>query len=58
MKFEKIKGIRFDERPRIGHRDDALELLAMLIEAESAGFVENIVLPLEALKDAIERGII
>ena len=58
MKIEKISGIRFEEHPRIGHRDDALELLDMLIKAEGEGFVENILLALEALKDAIERGIV
>ena len=55
MKTETIKGVRFEEHPRIGNRSDALELLDVLIEAS---FVENIFFALEALKDAIEREII
>ena len=51
----KIDGVRFEERPPIENRVDALELMGVLIEA---AFVENIFYPLEALKDAIEREII
>ena len=55
MKIETIKGVRFEERPRIANRSDALELLDVLI---AASFVENIFYALEALKDAIAREII
>ena len=54
MKTEKIDGVRFEERPRIGNRSDALELLDVLI---AASFGENIFFALEALKDAIKREI-
>jgi hypothetical protein len=40
---------------RIGHREDALDLLDELVEAES---VKNIDVPLAALRDAIERRIV
>ena len=55
MKTERISGVRFDETPRIGNRTDALDLLDVLIKAD---FVENLVIALEALKDAIEREIV
>jgi hypothetical protein len=44
-----------DDPPRITNRSDALELLDLLIKADS---VENNVVPLVALKDAVEREII
>jgi hypothetical protein len=44
-----------DDPPRIANHSDALELLDLLIKADS---VENNVVPLVALKDAIEREII
>jgi hypothetical protein len=44
-----------DDPPRIANRSDALELLDLLIKADS---VENYVVPLAALKDAVEREII
>ena len=40
---------------RIGNRSDALELLDELLDAESTTHYD---IPLEALRDAIERGII
>ena len=47
--------LEFTEQPRIGHREDALELLDRLIEAES---VIGMSYALEALRDAIDRWII
>jgi hypothetical protein len=47
--------VKFDEPPRIGNRSDALELLDILIKADS---VEGETYALEALRDAIEREII
>jgi len=55
MKFETIKGIRFEYQPEISDRSDALELLDVLIEA---AFIENLDHALEALKDAINQKII
>ena len=45
------------ERPRIGHRDDALELLERLIEMTRNNAETNkaLALGLEALKDVIVR---
>ena len=45
----------FTEQPRIGHRGDALDLLDQLLEADH---VIGERFALEALRDAIERGII
>ena len=55
IKLEKISGIRFEYEPQINSREDAIELLDILIEAD---FFENVYLALEALKDAIQREII
>jgi hypothetical protein len=55
MKPEKTTGVRFEERPRIANRSDALELLDILI---TASFVENLFFALDALRDALEREII
>jgi hypothetical protein len=51
----KISGIRFEYRPRIDNRKDAVKLLEAMIKA---AFFENVDYALEALKDAIEREII
>ena len=45
----------FTELPRIGHREDALDLLDQLLDAEH---VIGERFALEALRDAIERGIV
>jgi hypothetical protein len=46
MKLKKTLRVRFEERPRIVNRSDAMELLDVLIKAD---FVENIFFVLEAL---------
>ena len=51
----KISGIRFENRPRIENRKDAIKLLETMIKA---AFFENVDEALEALKDAIQREII
>jgi hypothetical protein len=51
----KISGIRFEYRPRIDNRKDAVKLLETMIEA---AFFENLDEALKALKDAIEQEII
>jgi hypothetical protein len=50
-----ISGIRFENRPRIDNRRDAVKLLEAMIQAT---FFENVDQALEALKDAIEKEII
>jgi hypothetical protein len=52
MVTERIYGVRFDERPPVHDRRDAMELLDILIEAD---FTENLFFAMEALRDAIER---
>ena len=47
--------LHFKEPPRIGHRDDAIDLLQQLLEAES---VMGLEIALEALLDAVQRGIV
>jgi hypothetical protein len=47
--------VRFDEPPSITNRSDALELLDILLKADS---VDGENYALEALKNAIEREII
>jgi hypothetical protein len=47
--------VKFTKPPRIINRSDALELLDILLKAEG---VDGEDYALEALKDAIERGII
>jgi hypothetical protein len=49
------KGIRFEYRPEVKDRSDAIKLLDVLMRA---AFIENLDTALEALKDAIEREII
>jgi hypothetical protein len=44
-----------DEPPRIANRSDALELLDILISADG---VEDDVIALQALRDAVEREVI
>ena len=53
--IEKIWGIRFEYRPRIENRKDAIKLLETM---KKAAFFENVDEALEALKDAIEQEII
>ena len=48
------------EAPRIGHKDDAVELLEQLITIAKANAETNkvLLLGLEALKDVIDREVI
>jgi len=55
METDEFGHVTFTEPPRIGNRDDALELLETLINADS---VQNESYALRAIKDAIERFII
>lgn len=55
METDKFGHVTFTEQPRIGNRNDALELLETLINADS---VQNESYALRAIKDAIERFII
>ena len=53
--YETGAELYFDEPPRIANRSDALYLLDRMIEAKTMTYHD---VTLEALKDAIERGIV
>jgi hypothetical protein len=55
METKYNQNVKFNEQPRIANRLDALELLDILIKAES---VEDDFYALFALRDAIKREII
>jgi hypothetical protein len=55
MKKEHKAIIEFKQWPRIGNRQDALELLGLLVSVDS---IKNVSYALEALKDAMEREVI
>jgi len=53
--FQDGMEVYFYEQPWIGHRDDAIALLDVLLEADG---IQGYNYALEALRDAIERYII
>ena len=53
--YEVLSHLKFDDPPTITNRDDALYLLDRMLEAD---MMECYDLALEALRDAIENGVI